>query len=148
MEPMSRKGISPLVATVLLIAATMSIALILSYWASSFVRTTLPPVNTTQQQCQFSDFEIYQCSYSISGSNITVTLHNLRQNALGDMVMQVFFINGSVSQTYNLTSSLPGGNYQGFTVPGIPSTFSKIVIGSRACTGVVADKESACVTVA
>jgi len=36
------KGISPLVATVLLIAVTMTIAGALAYWASSLVSTTLP----------------------------------------------------------------------------------------------------------
>ena len=42
------KGISPLVATVLLIAVTMTLAGIIAFWGSSFVRTSLPTENQTQ----------------------------------------------------------------------------------------------------
>lgn len=140
----SGKGISPLVATVLLIAATMSIAMILAFWASSFVKTTLPSVNETQQLCQFSDFEIFQCSYSTNSSSLLVVLHNLRQNPLGNMFLQLYFSNNTVSQVYNLTSSLPGSVYQSYSLANIPSSFSKIIVGSLTCTGIVPDKQQTC----
>jgi len=61
------KGISPLVATVLLIAITMTLAGILAFWGSSFVRTGLPTEQETQQmrKCQAAygslkiDFQLY-----------------------------------------------------------------------------------------
>lgn len=102
---MSSKGISPLVATVLLIAATMSIAMILSFWASSFVKSGLPQVNQTQQACQFSDFAIYQCSYSLGNQTLDIVLQNLRSNAISGMFTQMFFTNGTVSPQYSLNVS-------------------------------------------
>ncbi len=57
-------GISPLVAAVLLIAVTMTIAGLLAYWATSFVRTSLPETNRTEAECRLADFSIYFCSYN------------------------------------------------------------------------------------
>lgn len=148
MVPVSGKGISPLVATVLLIAATMSIAMILSFWASSFVKSGLPQPNQTQQQCQFSDFAIYQCSYSAGNKTLDIVLQNLRSNPMSGMTLQLFFTNNSVSQPYNLSAALAGGVYQSYRLNDIPSAFSKVIVSSGVCAGIVPDKEQACSTVA
>ena len=141
----SLKGISPLVATVLLIAATMSIAMILSFWASSFVQQGLPQQNQTEQQrnCQFADFDIYQCSYNVTNSSMSLILRNLRSSPIQDVRLVLFLPNNSVSLPYSLSQSLPGGAFQSYSLYDIPA-FNKIVVSSLPCTGIIPDKEKTC----
>jgi flagellin-like protein len=147
MENISNKGISPLVATVLLIAATMSIAMILAFWASSFVKTSLPATNETQQKCQFSDFQIYQCTYNLTSSSLNVILQNLRSNPLDNMVVYLLFTNNSISDQYSLNGTLLGGTYKSYTLSNMPLAFSKIIVSSLTCAGIMPDKDQACTTV-
>ncbi len=140
---MSSKGISPLVATVLLIAATMSIAMILSFWASSFVTSGLPEQNETQTKCQFSNFEIYQCSYNASNSALDITLRNSGQNSLSDMVAFMILTNNSVYGPNVLSGDLAAGIYQSYRIFNIPA-FSKLIVNSRSCTGIMPDREKLC----
>jgi len=136
------KGISPLVASVLLIAATMSIAAILAYWASSFVHTTLPEVNKTQQECQFSDFTIYQCSYNINSTTLTLVLNNIRSVPLTQLNVFVFDASGTPGSPIPLNGTIEPGNFMPYSITGVPSNFSKIVITSRICPDL--QKEAGC----
>ena len=138
-----QKGISPLVAAVLLIAATMSIAGILAYWASNFVRTALPPENSSQTTCQFADFQIYQCSYSVATQTISFVLYNYRTTPLGGLTATIFDVNNFPTwNNVTLNSSLPVGQFVGYSVPGIPSNFTKIVVTTSMCPSLFHD--SAC----
>lgn len=65
------KGISPLVATVLLIAITMTIAGVLAYWASGFVAISLP-----QSECATASFIILYKSYDLLNRNMTLFIQN------------------------------------------------------------------------
>jgi flagellin-like protein len=65
------KGISPLVATVLLIAITMTIAGVLAYWASGFVAVSLP-----QPECSTASFVILYKNYDPINKNITLFIQN------------------------------------------------------------------------
>lgn len=71
-----RKGLSPLIAAVILIAATMSIAGILAYWASGFVKTKLKETEalTGGTECLGADFKIKDVSYEDN------TLHLILDN--------------------------------------------------------------------
>jgi len=72
------KGISPLVATVLLIAVTMTLAGIVAFWGSSFVRTTLPTENQTQviQACVGGSLKLLQSSYNSTTNVLSLTIYN------------------------------------------------------------------------
>jgi len=67
-----RKGISPLVATVILIAATMSIAGILAYWTTSFIKTRLTEAEsiTGGSKCFGAEFELRSGSYNDNTLNL------------------------------------------------------------------------------
>jgi len=56
-----RKGLSPLVAAVILIAATMSIAGILSYWTTGFIKGQLGEASnaTDESRCLSAEFKLY-----------------------------------------------------------------------------------------
>jgi len=131
------KGISPLVATVLLIAIAMAIAGILSYWVSNYVSTNLPASNQTQQDCIYADFAIYSCIYNSTTNSITLTLQNTRTILLSDMGAYVTYTNGSLSGIMRLNVSLGAGDIKGLTLANtttnISTGFSKIIIVSLNC---------------
>ncbi|MEM5815310.1 MAG: archaellin/type IV pilin N-terminal domain-containing protein [Candidatus Aenigmatarchaeota archaeon] len=62
------KGISPLVATVLLIAITMTLAGILAFWGSSFVKTGLPTEEETQK--------MRECNLALDALRIEFQFYN------------------------------------------------------------------------
>jgi len=72
------KGISPLVATVLLIAITMTLAGIVAFWGSSFVRTSLPTENQTQtlQACTGGSIKLISSSYNSTSNFFSMTIYN------------------------------------------------------------------------
>ena len=125
------KGISPLVAVVLLIAITMTIAGVLAYWASGFIRTQLPALNQTsrEQLCAGANFELLSTPvYNSTTGSMVVIAQNTAQLPLTIINAQYIYSNGTVfNQTVN--QNLPPGNtIVGFTVTGIGSGYSSYKI--------------------
>lgn len=84
-----RKGISPLVAAVILIAATMSIAGILSFWASGFVKTRLGEAGnvTVESSCLGAEFKLHSGSYD--NETLTLIVDNIRPV---DLVLESLYL--------------------------------------------------------
>lgn len=135
------KGISPIVAAVLLIAITMTIAGVLAYWSSTFVSTTLPTENTTTSQCRVAQFEFFNCKYNSTSQTIAFSLNNVAIVDLGNMTAFVEYSNGTISNAISLNQSLPSNTIKGFSVSGISSDFSNILIKSS-CPGL--SRKTAC----
>jgi flagellin-like protein len=78
------KGIDPLVATVLLIAVTMTLAGIIAFWGSSFVRSNLPSENQTQnlQSCVGGNLKLVSQSYNSSTQTFSILILNNGQEKL------------------------------------------------------------------
>lgn len=137
------KGISPLVASVLLIAITMTIAGAIAYWASNFVSQQIRGFEnqTVASECNFADFSIYSCSYNSTTSNITLILENIRNVELRDLAIQVIYPNGTIS-TIPLNETLPVApfNLKSFRFFASPD-YSKIKITTHCPT---VTKESLC----
>jgi len=128
------KGVSPLIAAVLLIAATMSIAAILSYWASNFVRTALPEQNSSTVNCQFVDFQYNQCIYSNATQTLTFVLYNYRTVPITNIIATVFDVNGiptwsNITLNGTLSPSIPTS----YSLTGIPSNFTKLAVTTSMC---------------
>lgn len=106
-----RKGISPLVAAVILIAATMSIAGILSFWTTGFVRTKLGGAeNTTEEtRCLSAEFKIYSGSYNESEEILYLVLENTRSYDLELTDLYLFDVDESV-ETIPLNKELEGNS--------------------------------------
>jgi flagellin-like protein len=138
-EKSNSKGISPLVASVLLIAITMTIAGVLAYWGASFVRTSLPQTNETETQCRFADFSIYSCTYA--NRTVNMILENLRDIELRSI--QVYFIygNNTISDAVDLNETLLAGRLRSYTITNVDS-FSRVSIKTQ-CPDL--KKEKACV---
>ena len=123
------KGISPLVAAVLLIAVTMTIAGVLAYWASSFVREGLPELNETQkvQLCSGADFGIFSSSYDANTTQMTIILQNRANVPL--KITNVTFIYPTAIEGKQVDVSLPsGGSLSRFVVSNVSAGFSSYSI--------------------
>lgn len=119
------KAISPIVAAVLLIAVTMTIAGVLAYWSSTFVERQLPEVET---QCKFANFIFESCSYNSSTQRINFILNNRRNIDLKNLTAYVSYPNNTVSSAIPLNATLLGNELKSFSISTIPSDFSSILI--------------------
>lgn len=107
------KGISPLVATVLLIAFTVGVGGIISVWISGFTQTSSKIVSKegeTQLICSNGAVDLSNLKYC--NSNISGIIKNNGRIALGNITLQTVFSNASmVSHALNDTST--GGSASG-----------------------------------
>jgi flagellin-like protein len=91
-----KKGISPLIATVLLIAFTVAVAGIISVWLTGFAATTTKTVGSQANLeiictgAQISLTGLRYCSNYLSGD-----VSNSGMLALGNITMQIFYTNGT-----------------------------------------------------
>lgn len=125
---MSKLGISPLVAAVLLIAVTMTIAGILAYWATGFVRTSLPDVNETDAECRMADFSVYSCTFDNSTKKLSLILENLQDTELTNMRLFFIYANLSVSDAVPLNTTLTAGALKPYAITGVDANFTKIMV--------------------
>ena len=129
-----QKGISPLVATVLLIAVTMTIAGLLAYWASSFTRSNLPSQNKTQsiQECAGADFVIYY--QRTSNSTLTLVLQNTGISDLLITNITFLYPDGNLI-TKNINSVLPRASLKSFKIDNVSPGWDSYTIFTN-CPGV------------
>ncbi len=126
----SRKGISPLVAAVLLIAVTMTIAGVLAYWTSSFVRGGLPEQNQTQQiqRCSGADFSVFTSNYNSSTGNLTLVLQNKAEVSVQITNVTFIYSNGSIDIRPVSAMLSKGSALASVVVPNVFSGFSNYLI--------------------
>lgn len=136
------KGISPLVAAVLLIAVTMSIAGVLAYWSSQFVSKSLPEVNQSTAQCKFTNFVIYNCVYNSTATRLSLTLNNIQQVEIRDLIFYLSFSNGTLSSGTKLNETLAPGEFRSYSVSSLPNDFSKVIVTTQFCPEI--SKETSC----
>ena len=110
-----KKGISPLIATVLIIGFTIVLAAVIMQWGGSFVRhlTEEQQIKTeAQTKCINLDFEIGTptLNQTSEGWNWTFSITNSGDIEISHFVVQVLKDNEPI---YTLTSDLPG--VPGFT---------------------------------
>jgi len=137
-----KKGISPLVASVLLIAATMSIAGILAYWASSFVskQTETFENQSVTSECNYAGFKIYSCNYNASTRKLTMILENTRDVALKELNIFIFYPNSTVSSPIHLNDTLTANQFKSFAIDNIDD-FSTLTVRTQ-CSEI--SKSSSC----
>lgn len=132
---MERKGISPLIAAVLLIAFTMAVAAILTAWVTSFTQRTTEDVGNSSEElvsCSFAGLSIYDAIYD--GENVTVSLANTGTKDLTNVSVVVFLDGGESSQEW--VDSLDSGNVKSETLSTSAesaSEVSRVRIASREC---------------
>jgi flagellin-like protein len=117
-----RKGISPLVATVILIAATMSIAGILAYWTTGFIKTRLTEAEsiTGGTKCFGAEFELRSGSYD--GSTLHLILDNKKTVDL--LLTNLFLVYpDNELDTKSLNETLKGNEIKSLTINNVAPGF-------------------------
>jgi len=153
----SMKGVSPLIATVLLIAFTVAIGGLISVWLTGFTRTQTESVGSqasTSITCSNGGLSLFSVSYC--NPYLTGKITNTGTVSLGNISLTITFSNASTTQkrylqllgyTVNLTSACCGNvslypseliSFNG-TIGG--SNYDTIRVVSN-CSGVVASVDS------
>jgi len=145
------KAISPLIATVLLIAFTVAVAAIVSTWLTTFT------ITSSESVTEKSEYELY-CTYGgISVSDLKYCsgylsgiVENTRLVDLGNVTLQIFYTNSS-SKTIKLNKSSGGlmslqpREKDAFNVSGVDSNYDKLHLYTN-CSSVYDDATSGDVT--
>lgn len=93
------KGLSPLIATVILIGLTIVVAGILGVWASSFVSQRLETFQNTTPKCDVVNFQIFKCTKS--NNSITVIIDNKSPVSLNGFRFIFVYADGTVETKDN-----------------------------------------------
>jgi flagellin-like protein len=95
----TEKGISPMIATVLLIAFTVAVGGLVSVWMTSFTRTTTSEVSNQEETkiyCSYAGISISDvnyCSYYLWGA-----IENTNLKPIGNITLQIFWNNATTPQ--------------------------------------------------
>ena len=108
------KGLSPLIATVLLIAFTVGVGGVISLWITTFTQTSSKIVSKegeNQLICSNGAIALSSLKYCSSTSNISGIIKNNGRIILGNITLQTVFINGTlISHAFNDTGTGGGSN--------------------------------------
>ena len=119
------KGISPIVASVFLIATTMAIAGILSFWAGSFVEQKVNQSSETTNEidCLNLRFNLFtKCKYDSDKKEITFILENQVNKDITIDSLYVFYPRDFLKQ-YKLSMTLPANQLMPFNKSDIDPGF-------------------------
>jgi flagellin-like protein len=101
---MSRKGISPLIATVMLVAVVIVIAFLVFWWYGEYIEESLEKSEITAEQACLNDvsFSLSQpgCLENSTGPNEKIVYFNIENN--GDIKINNFKANidGNIGSTF------------------------------------------------
>ena len=142
------KGVSPLIAAVLLVAFTVAIATLIMGWFSTFTRTTTSTVSnktSTAIGCsnaQISIEDVYVKNATlINETRVTVIVKNTGYATIGLNSLQVYNTTGqNFSQGFVAATSIAPGSIVTYNVTNVsmitcPTTFSKAIVTST-CGGI------------
>jgi len=140
------KGISPLIAAVLLIAFTVAIATLIMGWFSTLTRTTTSAVsNKTTEAVACSNAQISISDvYITAGAGVTgsarVVVKNTGYTTLAVNSVQVYNVTGHNHSTGFASVSMGPGATQTFSITGVgvatcPTVFSKAIVTTN-CGGI------------
>jgi len=135
------KGISPLVATVLLIAITMSLAGILAFWGASFVKSGLLTEEAEKEfrRCTgaVGSLKVDFSFYNESTKSFFISIYNSGNAKLKLMNITFFYPTASVSKSLEAISQ-PGTSVS-FLLNEVEPGFLKYIIYTD-CPGVVLER--------
>jgi flagellin-like protein len=103
-----KKGISTIIASVLMIAFTVAVAGILSGWLTSFTTSSTQTVKSQSDielTCSYGGISLKSLKYS--NNNMSGYIDNTRQISLGGITLQILFTNKSIQ---NIKLCSIGGN--------------------------------------
>ncbi len=133
-----KKGISPIIGTVLLIAATMTIAGLLAFWASSFVQSQASYFSNQTQKIYCSSMEekinIINCKYYKESGEIWMIVDNIGSYDLKGMSLIIFY-NDTYVTTYKTNETISAGMPSTLTFKNVQNItgYNKMILRSLEC---------------
>jgi flagellin-like protein len=129
---MRRKGISPLIAVIMLIAFTMIVAGILAGWATTFVTQQREEL----QFCARAQLLIQNANFDNSSKNLTIALFNTGDVPLKGFVARLTYDNNTVTSERRGLDNLQIESQDIKTVV-VPTAdnLEKVVIQALQCRG-------------
>jgi len=133
------KGLSPVIASILLIALTVAVASIVGLWVSGFTRTstkTIEEKSAKELVCTYGGIRfssVPEPTYSTTTGNFSGAVENTGTIVLGNVKLQVIYDNSSL-ETINLVNVLQPGEVYVFNVS-ISENFEIIRVTTN-CTNV------------
>lgn len=100
------KGISPLVATVLLIAFTVAVAGLLSNWLTGFTSQTTQQVATSSTNtlsCSYGGISLGSLKFSSTSNTLAGNIENTGTVSLGNVSLQIIYSNKTVANYFLCT---------------------------------------------
>jgi len=92
------KGVSPLVASVLLIAFTIAVASLFSGWITSFTKVTTEEVQEQSEKkvtCSYGGIALDNVKYNKTSGNMSGTVENTDLITLGNIDFEIFYANST-----------------------------------------------------
>ena len=123
-----KKGLSPLIAAVILIAATMSIAGILSFWASGFVRKKLAESQNVSEQstCLGAQLKLRLSKYDNTTHTLYLVVDNLSRVDL--TLENLYLLYPERMETKPLHVTLKGEEMKQLTIDNVTPGFENAII--------------------
>jgi len=129
-----KKGISAMIATVLLIAFTVAVGGVVSIWITSFTSTTTEEVSSQEETkiyCAYAGISVSDLNYC--NLYLWGTLENTDLKAIGDITLQIFWDNYTTPNKIYLCQN--GSTCVGASAmelePGESSTFNVSIGGAN-----------------
>ncbi|MFH1802624.1 MAG: archaellin/type IV pilin N-terminal domain-containing protein [archaeon] len=123
MDVLKKRGLSPVIATTLLVSITLVLAVIIFFWARSFVGETIEKnERAIEQSCELVDFFIEARSQQLFITNIgSVPIYavEMRIKGLGE-VKDIGKTGGTIGPGQSANFSLPSEATVGDTIIAVP----------------------------
>ncbi len=128
-----QKGISPLVAVIMLIAFTMIVAGILAGWATRFATEQ----RATLEKCVRANLVIKKAIYDTVDGNVSLMLYNAGTVPLKDFMVQVTYDDTGplIPETWNIQTTLGANAFETFTHNISSSSIEFVEVRSIECQG-------------
>jgi len=141
---LNKKGVSPLIATVLLLLVAMGIGALVWGFMQEFVQeqtSTAATTSTELADCSKASFKITSCTYTVGGSAI-LKLENTGSIDINDFWVNLQYTDNNTATQIKDTNDLLAGS---FAIVGASSTstIDTAKVQSVSCTG-VKDSTTSC----
>ncbi len=106
-----KKGVSPFIATVLLIAFSIAVATIFGGWLTSFTQTTTEEVQERSEKrvtCNYGGIALEDLNYNKTTGNFSGKVENTDIIVLGNIDFEIFFTDASRTEL-DLNMALESG---------------------------------------
>ena len=136
------KGISPLIAEVLLIGFVIAVGAIIATWVTGYTRTTTHNVNeqaNKQMDCMYGNIQIITATYNHTTHNISGYVENKGSIPLGDVRLQVIYDNSTISDPILICNELDVGNMCPYNIE-VNSNYAILRVSTNCTSPSVDDK--------